>query len=131
MTTTTEYIENIRSLHGDAKALAEALRLLRGHEALQESRFLEACDRGDGVKQLRPITEQQISKRIDMADCDEGPPPSFFYGDEDAQLYHVTVGPLQRHDPHPDGGGEPPINYGSAPLIANGKVVGTVLYTAH
>ena len=38
---------------------------------------------------------------------------------------------MQRHEPDPDGNGDLPFHYASAPFIAGGEVVGYVHFTDH
>lgn len=79
---------------------------------------------GDEPPQMCLRTEEQVSRAIDMADCDA--PPQFLYLMNDGQLLPVSVGPQTRIDTE-----EYSFYYASAPLLAGGQEVGTVVYTDH
>jgi hypothetical protein len=67
-----------------------------------------------------------VSRAYDLQDCDEDV-PEFFYCDEDGQLYPVTVGQQSRCNTDV----EAPFLYAASDIVANGKVVGQVIYTDH
>jgi hypothetical protein len=120
---------------GIEAAYNEACRVVREQAAetngLWASRFFERRVLGDGTKKLWPTTEQAISRAHDLQDLDGEPLPEFLYCDEDGQLYPVTVGKASRIAPDPDGPDEVPFIYAAGDMVANGKVVGHVLFTDH
>lgn len=134
MTSATSHIEWIRDNQGLDAAYQEACKKVREQAAefnrLWASRFMEVRTLQDGSKKLWPVTEESVGRAFDLQDLDNET-PQFMYGDTDGQLYPVTIGKQHRHQPDPDGPDLAPFVYASSALIANGKVVGTVLYTDH
>lgn len=135
MTSATSHIEWIEQNRGLQAAYQEACKKVREQAAemdgLWASRFFEVRTLDDGSKKLWPVTEDAISRSIDLQDLDGEPPPQYMYCDLDGQLYPVSFGTQERHQPDPDGSGQPPFVWASAAMIAKGRVVGTVQYTDH
>lgn len=130
--------DHIYQTRGAAAAYQAACDRLREKEAelnaLWDSRFMQLRTLGDGRKKLWPVTEGFISRTYDLADLD-GPDeaePQFFYVEDDGSLHPVTLGRQVRSSGAQE---DAPTNvalvYGSSSLVANGKVVGQVLYTDH
>jgi hypothetical protein len=131
----TSVIENIFASQGINAAYEEACKTVRRQaadmEALWNSRFFERRVLEDGSKKLWPTTEQRISRAYDEQDLDPEPVPEFLYCDVDGQLHPVQVGEQARIEPDPEGPDETPFVYASSDMVANGKVVGHVLFTDH
>lgn len=127
----TSYIEHVYQQNGVEAAYDEACSTVRRQAAevdgLWNSRFFERRVLDNGTKKLWPTTERSISSAYDLADCNDGPFPVFLYCDEDGELYPVTVGKGERINTDE----EFPVNYSASDMVANGKVVGTVMYTDH
>lgn len=99
------------------------------------SRFVEIYRDADGNPFVRKITEDAISRDIDMADCWENE-SAYWHLADDGKLYPVTCGSF----PRPVSAGELDEFYAENPtiihsqsgtLVANGKTVGHVMYTDH
>lgn len=127
----TEHIARIfdeKGVHAAYDAACSTLRQQSGEiNSLWASRFFERRVLDDGSKKLWPTTEAHISRSHDLSDCEDGPTPEFLYCDVDGELYPVTLGKQERMN----SGQESAFHYASADMIANGKVVGHVLYTDH
>jgi hypothetical protein len=113
------------------------IRNARAEAAYQDairSRFYElvGADQGDHHpgRHLRPISTRQASQLVDLADQHESPPALLYLGD-DGQLLPVVVGEVHRHQTDPDGNGDLPYHYASAPFLAGGEVVGYIHFTDH
>ncbi|MBA9846762.1 hypothetical protein [Ralstonia pickettii] len=124
-------IDRILETKGINEAYSAACQLIRDQQAqmnaLYASRFFEVRVLEDGKKKLWPTTEAAISRAFDLQDCYDGPLPDFFYCDQDGQLHTVSVGaqrPMNTDE-------ECPFHYASSALLANGQVVGHVIYTDH
>ena len=116
---------------GLAAAYDAACDMIREKDAemnrLWQSRFFEKRVLEGGVRKLWPTTEAAISRMVDLQDLDREPLPELLYCDEDGQLYPVTVGfqtPFCSDV-------AAPFHFASGDLVANGKVVGHVVYTDH
>jgi len=81
----------------------------------------------NGRRKLWPCTEGYISRCYDLQDLDNEPLPEFLYNDDDGKLYPVTVGRQDRINTDE----ECPFVYAASDIVANGKVVGHVVYTDH
>lgn len=104
----------------------------RHERILHESRFVDVRRKdGDEEASVRKTTESEISSYYDMADCHGDDASEFYYLDDDGKLYPITTGAENRHEPDLDGNGEPPFNYASRAMMANGKVVGHIELTDH
>lgn len=127
----TEHIARIFDEKGIHAAYDAACSVIRQQSdeinSLWASRFFERRVLDDGSKKLWPTTEARISRSHDLSDCEDGPAPEFLYCDVDGELYPVTVGKQGRMNSDE----ETPFHYASADMIANGKVVGHVIYTDH
>lgn len=124
-------IDRVLQTRGINEAYSAACQLIRDQQAemnaLYASRFFEVRVLEGGQKKLWPTTEGAISRAFDLQDCHDGPLSDFFYCDQDGQLHAVTVGkqsPMNTDE-------ECPFQYASSPLLANGQVVGHVIYTDH
>jgi hypothetical protein len=112
-------------------------RLNADINALFESRFMKkiAVERNDGCggvgRKLWPCLVSEISAHYDMADCYVDDDTAYFYVEDDGTLHPVTVGGKQTNDPDPDGDVTNAFVYATSDLIANGKVVGSVMHTDH
>ena len=103
------------------------------------SRFMKKIhahdEQNDGsngvVLKLWPCLVSEISAHYDMADCYDDDDTEYFYVEDDGTLHPVTVGGKQTNDPDPDGDGTNDFVYATSDLIANGKVVGSVMHTDH
>ncbi len=126
----TSHIERVLDNRGLQAAYREACSTVRRTaaelDAWWNSRFFEVRVLDDGTKKLWPTTMDSISRAYDLQDC-EPDVPEFRYCDVDGQLYPVTVGPQERINT----GEEAPFVFAASGLVANGKVVGSVLYTDH
>jgi hypothetical protein len=131
----TSVIEQIFGTKGIDAAYEEACKTVRRQaaemDALWDSRFFELRVLEDGSSKLWPTTEQRISRAYDEQDLDREPVPNFLYCDTDGQLYPVNVGAQARIGADPEGPDETPFIYASSDMVANGKVVGHVLYSDH
>jgi hypothetical protein len=96
------------------------------------SRFYELCGVDEELPKrfLRPLSARQASDLVDMADCYEAPPTLLYLAD-DGQMLPISVGSQERHEADPDGNGDLPFYFASAPFIAGGEVVGYVHFTDH
>lgn len=119
---------------GDCRAAYEHLSkaylaLERQHGAETSSRFFEISRfESDSEICLRQVTEEQISRSVDMADCE----PDFvmrklFYVDDAGDIQPVTIGRQERFS----NGVEQPFHFASSAIVAGGKQVGEVVYTDH
>ena len=126
----TAHIEWVRDNRGLEAAFKEACSAVRKREAevndWWESRFFERRVLENGSKKLWLTTAGHVSRAYDLQDCDEDV-PEFFYCDEDGQLYPVTVGQQSRCNTEDVS----PFVYAASDIVANGKVVGQVIYTDH
>jgi hypothetical protein len=131
----TEHISRVLQSKGIEAAYNEACKTVRDQaaemRALWESRFFERRELEDGTKKLWPCTEDRISRAYDLQDLDGEALPEFLYCDDDGALHPVTVGKSERLGADPDGPDEVPFVYAASNMVANGKVVGRVLYTDH
>lgn len=95
---------------------------------LNESRFIETGIY-DGKPYVHKITEEQISRRVDMSDCeDDDGSSSYFWLGDDGILHPVTFGGMERFaDQYDDNA----FHFAASDMIANGQVVGSVTYTDH
>ncbi|MGC0153587.1 hypothetical protein ACPRNU_14080 [Chromobacterium vaccinii] len=127
----TAHIQHVYEQKGVEAAHDEAFNTVHRQaaevEAWWNSRFFERRILDDGSKKLWPTTERQISGAYDMADCNDGPIPEFLYCDVDGVLYPVTIGKSDRINADE----EFPFVYAASDMVANGKVVGHVMYTDH
>lgn len=105
------------------------LCLERQHVNESSSRFFEISRfESDSDVCLRQVTEEQISRSVDMSDCE----PDFvmrkrFYVDDQGEIQPVTIGSQERfHD-----GVEQPFYFAASSIIAGGKCVGEVVFTDH
>jgi hypothetical protein len=110
--------------------LAKAfLALERQHIEESSSRFFEVSRfEPDSDICLRQVTEQQISRSVDMSDCE----PDFvmrkrFYVDDAGDIQPVTIGDQDRFH----NGVEQPFYFAASDILAGGKCVGQVVYTDH
>ncbi len=93
------------------------------------SRFFEISRfESDSEVCLRQVTEDQISRSVDMADCE----PDFvmrkrFYVDDQGDIQSVTIGRQERFS----NGVEQPFHFAASAIVAGGKQVGEVVYTDH
>jgi len=93
------------------------------------SRFFEISRfESDSEICLRQVTEEHISRSVDMADCE----PDFvmrklFYVDDAGEIQPVTVDRQERFS----NGVEQPFHFASSAIVAGGKQVGEVVYTDH
>lgn len=126
----TSYIRRVLEQRGLQAAFDEACSTVQRHaaevDAWWNSRFFERRVLDGGNKKLWPTTEAQISRAYDLRDC-EPEVPEYLYCDEDGELYPVTIGPQSRLDTDE----EVPFVYAVSAIVANGKVVGHVMYTDH
>lgn len=105
------------------------LSLERQHVAESGSRFFEISRfESDSDICLRQVTEEQISRSVDMSDCE----PDFvmrkrFYVDDQGEIQAVTIGRQERFS----NGIEQPFHFASSSIIAGGKCVGEVAFTDH
>lgn len=105
------------------------LALERQHITETSSRFFEISRfEADSDICLRQVTEEQISRSVDMADCE----PDFvmrkrFYVDEQGEIQPVTIGQQERFS----NGIEQPFHFAVSAILADGKWVGEVVYTDH
>lgn len=132
---TTNYPAAILANHnGDYRAAFEFLakaysQLDRQFSEVWSSRFFEISRfEDDSEIALRQITEDSISRAVDMADCDIEPVMrKWFYVDDSGDIQPVTIGRQQRYSD----GVEQPFHFAESAIIAGGKVVGEVVYTDH
>lgn len=126
----TAHIEWVRDNRGLEAAFKEACSTVRRQagevDEWWNSRFFVLRVLENGSKKLWPTTEGHVSRAYDLQDCDEEV-PEFFYCDEDGKLYPVTVGQQSRCNTDV----ESPCVYAASDIVANGKVVGHVMYTDH
>lgn len=105
------------------------LSLQSQHCEQSSSRFFEISRfEPDSDICLRQVTEQHISRSIDMSDCE----PDFvmmkrFYVDDKGEIQSVTIGRQERFSD----GVEQPFHFAESSIIAGGKCVGHVVYTDH
>lgn len=93
------------------------------------SRFIEISRfEPDSEICLRQITEDQISRAVDMADCeDPGILRKWLYLDDDGELKPVIIGQQERINRDE----EAPFRFAASAIVAGGKCVGNVIYTDH
>lgn len=105
------------------------LALERQHCEEGGSRFIQISKfESDSEICLRKITETQISRAVDMADCeDPGIMRKWLYVDDSGSLQLVTIGSPGRINQDED----MPFYYASSSIMANGECVGSVTYTDH
>jgi hypothetical protein len=96
-------------------------------DAWWQSRFFVRRVLENGSKKLWPTTEGHVSRSYDLKDLDDEPLPEFLYCDDDGVLYPVTVGKQERMNTDE----ESPFVFAASDMVANGKVVGHVMYTDH
>ena len=123
------WYDGMVSTNGTEYAVRQLIGRLDEWDQLYESRFFHKMPLLNDQQEvtgyrLRKVPESYVSSAYDLADCNDEH-LEFLY-DEDGTLYPVTVGEMSRQEM-----GEHDIVYGSANLIANGKVVGAVIYTDH
>lgn len=93
------------------------------------SRFYKFLPSYEGSTPLLvPVTQQSVSYDYDVADLNDGEVGTYFFLEDDGKLYPVTLGKDQTPINSDE---ENPFYYAAADLIANGKVVGQVIYTDH
>ena len=124
----------LANFNGDYRAaydhLANAyLALERQHVNEGASRFIEISRfELDSEICVRKITEDQISRAVDMADCDlDYVMRNWLYVADDGTLQPVTIGKQERINTSE----EMPIRYAASAIVAGGKCVGEVVYTDH
>lgn len=93
------------------------------------SRFLEVSRfEPDSEVCLRQITEESISRAVDMADCESDfTMRKWFYVDDSGDIQPVTIGRQERFSNDL----EQPFHFASSAIVAGGKQVGEVVYTDH
>lgn len=91
-------------------------------------RIVKPDEHYKGPPMLVPLTTQSVSFSFDTADFSDEPMEPIYYLDDDCKLYEVTTGEMHRFNTDED---ETPFHYAASDLIANGKIVGEVLYTDH
>lgn len=94
--------------------------------ALIYGKFIHILNSDEG-KMALVISEQKASEQFDMQDLYEEEVPDIRYLDDDGNFYPVSVGEEQEIIADDDC----PFIRATAPMLANGKEVGTVLYTDH
>lgn len=93
------------------------------------SRFIEISRfEADSEICVRQITEEALSRSVDMADCE----PDFvmrrwLYVDDAGELQPVTIGRQERFS----NGIEQPFHFAASAIVANNQQVGEVVYTDH
>lgn len=109
-----------------AKAFLSAERQSREESA---SRFFEISRfEVDSEVCLRKVTEQHISRAVDMADCeDPGVMRKWLYVDDAGEIRPVTIGRQERFS----NGVEQPFHFAASAIVAGGRQVGEVSYTDH
>ncbi|MGP3508646.1 hypothetical protein [Paracidovorax citrulli] len=126
----TSYIDRVLEQRGLQAAFDEACGTVRRQadevDSWWNSRFFERRVLDGGAKKLWPTTEARISRAYDLQDC-EPEVPEFLFCDEDGELYPLTIGPQSRINTEE----ESPFVYAASAIVANGKVVGHVMYTDH
>jgi len=107
----------------------EYLALQSQYYTVTASRFLEISRfKAESEICLRQVTEQHISRAVDMADCDvDYVLRKWLYLDDDGTLYPVTIGKQERINRDEDA----PFYFAASAMVANGKQVGDVVYTDH
>jgi len=124
----------LANFEGDYRAAFEHLSkaylaLERQHISETSSRFFEISRfEPDSEICLRQITEEQISRSVDMADCE----PDFvmrkrFYVDDAGEIQPVTIGRQERINT--DEGC--PFHFAASAIVAGGREVGQVVFTDH
>jgi hypothetical protein len=133
--TTTDYPAAIlANFNGDHRAAYKHLSkvYLAMEKQFSEtwaSRFLEISRfEADSPICLRQITEENISRSVDMADCE----PYFvmrkwFYVNDEGEIQPVQIGRQERFSTAI----EQPFHFAASAIIAGGKCVGEVIYTDH
>lgn len=104
------------------------LALERQYISESSSRFFEVSRfESDSEICLRQVTEEQISRSVDMADCE----PQFyrkrFYVDDEGEIWPVTIGGLRVINTNE----ECPFYFAVSAIIANGREIGQVVFTDH
>lgn len=105
------------------------LALEKQFSEVWSSRFIEISRfEEDSEICVRQITEDQISRSVDMADCE----PDFvmrkwLYVDDKGEIQPVTIGRQERFS----NAVEQPFHFAASSIIAGGKCVGEVVYTDH
>jgi hypothetical protein len=124
----------LANFEGDHRAayehLAKAyLTLQQQFSEVWSSRFIEISRfEPDSEICVRQITEQQISRAVDMEDCeDPGVMRKWLYVDDDGELQPVTIGRQKRINRDE----EMPFHFAASAIVAGGKCVGDVVYTDH
>jgi len=124
----------LANFDGDYRAAYE--RLAKAYRGLEQqyinsvtSRFVEISRfEPDSEICIRKITEQEISRAVDMADCDDpGVMRKWLYVDDVGDLQPVTIG---RREPM-NTSEEAPLYYASSAIVAAGKCVGEITHTDH
>lgn len=124
----------LTNFEGDYRAAYEHLSkaylaLERQHISETSSRFFEISRfEGDSEICLRQVTEEQISRSVDMADCE----PDFamrkrFYVDDAGEIQPVTIGRQERFNTDE----ECPFHFAASAIVAGGREVGQVVFTDH
>lgn len=126
-----QYLNHIVGTRGIEAAFQAALELLAQEKArmdeMWETRFYMKRLLDDGSMKLWPVSEGYISRTYDLQDCDGEPLPEFFWTDKKGALHRVTAGAQERLA----GNDERSAHWAASDLIANGKIVGHILYTDH
>jgi hypothetical protein len=105
------------------------LALERQYQGEQGSRFVEISRfEADSEICVRKVTEEQISKAVDLADCGiDYVLLNRFYVDDQGTLQPVTIGRQERINTDQ----EAPFHFAASSIVAGGKVVGEVVFTDH
>lgn len=105
------------------------LALEQGDGERQSSRFIEVSRlESDMPICVQKVTEDHISRAVDMADCDLNyVMRKWLYCDDNGELHPVTIGRQERINRDQDA----PFCYASSAIVANGQCVGDVTYTDH
>lgn len=127
----TTHVHWVLEHKGMTEAFNEACAQIRRQDAetneLYASPFFVVRVQENGRRKLWPCTEGYISRCVDTQDLDNEPLPEFLYNDDDGLLYPVTIGRQDRINSDE----ECPFVYAASDMVANGKVVGHVMYTDH
>ena len=93
-----------------------------------KNEFVVVVNYGDGWES-RAYTEEQVSNLIDMQDCADEEYHIYWVEPKTGELHIVTTGGVQRHEGFNED--RSMMHYGNSELVANGNVVGHVMYTDH
>ncbi len=105
------------------------LSLERQHSEESGSRFIEVSRfEDDSPLCVFKVTEDRISRDVDMTDCGlDYVLRKWLHCDDAGELHAVTIGSQERFSTDV----EQPFRYAASAMLANGKVVGQVTYTDH